>query len=62
MSRRFALVRINNQKYSETYSEPILKASTLEEMQMKLEQKTAAPGIGGGLDDLGDWDDFEGLL
>lgn len=38
---RFALVRIDNSKFSETYSDPILRAESLEELEIKLSQKTA---------------------
>lgn len=58
---RFALVRIDNSKFSESYSEPILRAESLEEMEVKLGQKTATNGLHAD-DPVDDFDlDFGGL-
>jgi hypothetical protein len=53
--QRFALVRIDNSKFSEQYSEPIMKADTLEELEMKLSVKTANSAEQDDLFDFGGW-------
>ncbi len=61
MSKRtYAIVRVDNRKHSETYSDPIMVGDSLDELQMKLGNK-----VGGSLgDDLdlgfGDGDDWGG--
>lgn len=57
---RFALVRIDNSKFSETYSEPILRAESLEEMEIKLGQKTATGAEEATIEEFG-IDEFGGL-
>jgi hypothetical protein len=59
MSRTYAVVRVDNSKYNETYSDPILKADSMEELQLKLQTKTGDEQIGAGLEDFGD---FGGLF
>lgn len=63
MSRSFALVRIDNSKYHERYSAPILRADSLEEMSEKLDMKTSGEHWSGHVEDFGFDDlDFEGGL
>ncbi len=58
MTRRtYAIVRVDNSKHSETYSDPIMVGDSLDELQRKLGQKN---GDLGGMDlnlGLGDWGD-----
>lgn len=57
MTRRtYAIVRVDNRKHSETYSDPIMVGDSLDELQLKLGRKV---GDVGSMDlDLGldDWE------
>lgn len=62
--RNYAVVRVDNRKHTETYSDPIIVGDSLDELQLKLDRKV---GGGGSLDlglgdGFGDWDDGGDLL
>lgn len=58
MTRRtYAIVRVDNRKHTETYSDPIMVGDSLDELQLKLGRKVGDVGsmeLDLGLDDWGD--------